>query len=67
MIAVRTPDQGSVVAAQMFSGEQAGAVGEDDIILGEALLGGGGGGDDEDAAGAKLEEHHRAVAIGDLG
>lgn len=67
MVAVRRPGQGSVVGAHIFSGDQAGAVGEDDIVLGEALLGRGGGGDDEDTAGAELEEHHRAVEVGDLG
>ncbi|KAL0352102.1 UNVERIFIED_CONTAM: hypothetical protein Scaly_1598900 [Sesamum calycinum] len=51
----------------MLPGEQVRAVGEYDIIFGQALLGGGGGGDDEDAAGAELEEDYGTVAAGDLG
>lgn len=43
------------------------AVGEDDVVLGEALFGGGRRGDQEDTAGSEAEEENRAILGGDFG
>ncbi|GER36271.1 v-type ATP synthase beta chain [Striga asiatica] len=66
VVAVGGPDERGVVVAEVFAGEQAGTVGEDDIVSGEAVLGGGGGRDDENGAGAEVEEGDGAIAVGDL-
>lgn len=67
VVPVRRPNQARVVVADVLAEEEAGAVGEDDVVLGEAFLGGGGGGYDQDAAGAELEEEDGAVAVRDGG
>ena len=59
--------KGREVITQIFGGKNAGTVGEDDVILGEALLGGGRGGDDEDWAGAEEEVKDVAMLLGELG
>lgn len=41
MVAVRRPGNGSEVVPNIFSGEEARAVGEDDVVLGETFFGGG--------------------------
>lgn len=51
----------------MLSDEEVGAVGEDEVVFGEAFVGRGGGGDEEDAAGAEVEEDDGAVAGGEGG
>lgn len=68
VVAVGGPDEGGVVVAQVFAGQEAGTVGEDDVVLlCEAFLGGGRRGDDEDGAGSQSEEDDGAVAGGDGG
>lgn len=54
-----------MVVAEEFSDEEAGPVGEDGVVCGEAVSRGGGGGDEEDAAGAEVEEDDGAVAAGE--
>ena len=41
VVAVGCPHHNGVVVAEVFSHEQAGPVGEDDVVFGEAFLGGG--------------------------
>lgn len=48
VVAVGGPGEGGVVVAQVFSGEEARAVGEDDVVFGETFFSGGGRGDQED-------------------
>lgn len=65
--AVRGHGRAGVVVLEVFPGEEGGAVGEDSIAGGEALLGGGEGGDEEDGAGAEAEDEDWAVGAGDGG
>lgn len=41
MITVRSPREGGEVVSQVFRDEQARAVGENDVVLGEAFFSGG--------------------------
>lgn len=59
--AVRGPQDVGVLVAQDFCPEEAGPVGEDDVVAAQAFLGGGRGGDEEGGAGSELEEEDRAV------
>lgn len=65
--AVRGHGEAGVVVLEVFPGEEAGAVGEDGVASGEALLVGGGGGDEEDGAGDEAEDEDWAVGGGDGG
>lgn len=67
MLAVGGPHEGGVVVPEVLPGEQLGAVGEDDVVSGEAFFGGGRGGDEEDRAGAEAEGEDRAVGFGEGG
>lgn len=51
----------------MLAGEKAGAVGENDVVLGEAFVGGGRGRDEEDWTRSEPEKEDRAIPIGNLG
>lgn len=59
-------DVGKVVAIE-FAAKEAWAIGEDDVVFREAILGGRGGGDDEEIAGSEAEEEDGAVAVGEGG
>lgn len=50
MVAVGGGAKGGVVVEDVFAGEEAGAVGEGDVVFGEAVLEKGVGGDDDDEA-----------------
>ena len=52
-----------VVVCEVFSGGEVDAVGEGDVVLGEAFLSEGKGGDDEDGAGAEAEEEDAVGAV----
>lgn len=67
MLAVGSPHEGGVVVPEVLSGEQLGAVGEEDVVCGEAFLGGGRGGDEDDRPGAEPEGEDRAVGFGEGG
>lgn len=67
MVAVGSPREAGVVVSHVLADEEARAVGEDDVVLGEAFLRDGRGGDDENGAGAEAEEYDWAIAGGDLG
>ena len=47
-VAVGSEGDGGVVIVEDFPGKQARAVGEDDVVFGEAFFGGGRGGEEED-------------------
>lgn len=66
-IAVGRPGEAGEAVAEVLAGEEAGAVGENDVVFGETLLRRGGGGDDEDAAESEAEEEDGAVALGESG
>lgn len=53
-------DGGVVVGDELLGGKFR-AIGEGDVVGGEALFGESGGGDDEDGARAEAEEEDRAV------
>lgn len=67
MVAVGRPHDGGVIVAEVLPGEEAGAVGEDGIVLGEALLGGVERGDYEDRPGSEAQRDDRAVVGGESG
>lgn len=67
MAAVGGPGEAGVVVAKVLPDEEVGLVGEDDIVLSEALLGSVQGGDDEDAVGPEPEEGDWVVPPGDPG
>lgn len=56
MVAVGSRRDGCEVVVEVFSGEQAWAVGKGNVVLGVAFFGGRRGGDQEDCAGTPLEE-----------
>lgn len=62
--AVRSGDEGGEVVGKALGAGKKGAVGEGEVVLGEALVGGGGGGDEEGRAGAEAEEERGVVAEG---
>ena len=55
MVAIGGSCKGCEVVVEVFGGEEAGTVGEEDVIFGKALLDGGRGGDDEDGSGPEPE------------
>lgn len=67
MVAIRSPDDDGEVVAEIFAGEEARAVGENDVILGEALEGGGRGRDEEDWTRSEAEKENGAVFVGNFG
>jgi len=67
VLAVRGESNYGAVVAQVLASEHDRAVGEDDVIVGEAFFGGGGGGDDEDWAGTKAEVKDVDMLLGELG
>lgn len=60
-VAVRGPHVGGVVVGQGVGRHAGRAVGEGDVVPGEAFFDGGRGGEDEGGAGAEPEEENRAV------
>lgn len=56
-----------VVVGGEACGGKSGAVGEGEIVGGEAFFGGSGGGDDEDSADAEAKEKDRAMLSGEAG
>lgn len=61
MVTIRSGADCSTIVAADLEGYDFGAVGENDVVLSEALLDGGGGGEDDEAAGAEAEEEYWAV------
>lgn len=50
VVAVGGGSKGGVIVEDVFAGEEAGPVGEGDVVFGEAVLEEGVGGDDDDEA-----------------
>lgn len=65
--AVRGPQDVGVLVAQDFSPDEAGTVGEDDVVAAQAFLGGRRGGDEEGGAGSELEVEDWAVMRREFG
>lgn len=62
--AVRSGDECGEVVGEAFAAGETGAVGEGEVVFGEALFGGGGGGDEEGEARAEAEEQGGVVVEG---
>lgn len=67
MVTIGGPHEGRVIVPQVFAGQEAGPVSENNIILSEALLGSGRRGDEENSAGPETEEEYGAVTAGEFG
>ena len=63
VVAVRGGGDGGVVVAEVLARDEAGPVGEDDVVLGESFLHGGGGREDDEAAGPEAEGDDAAVLV----
>ena len=57
MLAVRCRGHGGVVEPHVLAGRQARAVGQDDVVLGEAFFDGGRRGNDDHELGSESEEN----------
>ena len=66
-LAVGGPRVGGVVVGEVVAGEGGGAVGEDDVVGGEAVIDGGGRGDDEEGFAAEAEREDGAEVGGEGG
>ncbi|KAJ4846883.1 hypothetical protein Tsubulata_011892 [Turnera subulata] len=66
MVAVVGGCHGGEVVVEVLAVEEGRAVGEDDIVLGEAFLRGGWGGNDHHEAGTKAKRHDWAVCLGEF-
>lgn len=67
VVTIGGPGEAGVVVGHDSPRHQARAVGEDDVVFGEAFLGGRGGRDDDGGTGAESEEENGAVAVGNSG
>lgn len=67
MGAVGGEGESGEVGGEGLDGGEVRAVGEGDVVGGEAGLCEGGGGDDEDGAGAEAEEDDGAMEMGKVG
>lgn len=64
VVAVRGEGDVGVVIAEMLAGEEARAVGQDDVVFGEALANDRGRRNDNDKTRAKTQREDLAVALG---
>lgn len=64
MVAIRSPNDGGEVVAEMLAGEKAGAVCENDVVWREAFVGSGRGRDEEEWTRTEAEKENGAVFVG---
>lgn len=64
MVAVGSPGEAGIVVGHDSPHHEVRAVGEDDVVFGEAFIGGGGRRDDYGGTRTELEEENRAVSAG---
>ena len=62
VVSVVSPGHAGVVVADVLSGQELGAVGENDVVLGQAFFGGRRGRNKDGVARAQLKENNGAVA-----
>lgn len=67
VVPIRGPHEIRVVVPEALGYEETGAVGEHDVVLGQAFFGCGRGRHHENRPGAEPEKHNRTVPVRDVG